>query len=164
MKESTYVADGRSSIHSLSRYTAVAKTVFGFSVVECGSLALSILREDEMAVSQTLESYPYTSKEANSLGQTPCHVAVAVGNLRILELVLLYTSRDVLNTPDNSGHYPIDYALSRYNHQYCHKSQDPSACKGCKVLEMVLNSNCALYLHTLRYTLLKERLAKATKK
>ncbi|KAK1564255.1 uncharacterized protein LY79DRAFT_484003, partial [Colletotrichum navitas] len=133
---------------------ADARNAFCFAnVLECGSLSLSILRADERAVSQNLETYPYTSKEVNSLGQTPCHIAVAVGNLRILKLVLYTNSSDALNARDNSGHYPVDYAIASHAHQVCAKSQESSVCNGCKVLEMVLNANCALYTHTLHRAL-----------
>ncbi|KAK2006021.1 hypothetical protein LZ32DRAFT_570907, partial [Colletotrichum eremochloae] len=144
--------------------TAMQNSIDVAGLLECGSLALSILQEDEMEVSRILKSYPYTSKEVNSLGQTPCHIAVAIGNLRILELVLHTSREDVLNIPDNSGYYPVDYALATDIHQGCYNSQDTSACTGCKVLEIVLNSNCALYPPTLRYALGEERLAKSTRK
>ncbi|KAK2025518.1 hypothetical protein LX32DRAFT_567856 [Colletotrichum zoysiae] len=143
---------------------AMQNSLYRADLVECGSLALSILRGDEMAVAQTLESYQYTFNEVNSLGQTPCHVAIAVGNLRILQLVLLYTDPDVLNTPDNRGYYPVDYALSTCVHQGCQESQDSSVCNGCKVLEMVLNSDCALYPYTLHHALCDQNLAKSTRK
>ncbi|EFQ25986.1 uncharacterized protein GLRG_01130 [Colletotrichum graminicola M1.001] len=129
-------------------------SIYFADVFQCDSLSLSFLRGDKPAVSQTLKSYPYTSKEVNSLGQTPCHIAVAVGNLQILELVLLYNSPDALNTRDKSGLYPIDYAIATHAHQVCAKSQDSNACNGCKVLEMVLNNaNCALYHRTLHRAL-----------
>ncbi|KAK1983654.1 hypothetical protein LZ30DRAFT_473910 [Colletotrichum cereale] len=156
-----YMHDLSSAVGLLMR---MQHSLYLADLVECGSLALSILREDEMAVSQTLKTYPYASNEANSLGQTPCHIAVAVGNLRILETVLLYTSPDVLNTPDNSGDYPVDYALADSIHEVCLKSQTSTICNGCKILEMVLDLNCALYPRTLHYALCAQSLARSTRK
>ncbi|KAK2038409.1 hypothetical protein LZ31DRAFT_448633, partial [Colletotrichum somersetense] len=144
-------------IPTLSNQTKVLglmrNSIYLSDLVECGSLALSILRQDEIAMARTLQSYQYTLKEVNSLGQTTCHIAVVVGNLRILQLVLLYTNPNFLNKPDNWGYFPVDYALSIRCHQDCQKSQDSSVCNGCKVLEMVLNSDCALYPRSLREAL-----------
>ncbi|KAK2054672.1 hypothetical protein LY76DRAFT_596722 [Colletotrichum caudatum] len=72
---------GTSISNQLFVLDGMCNTDYITETFECGLLAMSILWEAEMDVSHILKSWPYASNEANSLGQTLCHLAVGVGNL-----------------------------------------------------------------------------------
>ncbi|OLN91704.1 hypothetical protein CCHL11_06627 [Colletotrichum chlorophyti] len=113
---------------------------------------MKILEQDENGVKHVLKANPSFVGDVNYFGQSAIHIAVAVGNLRIVKIVLLYAEAEVLNLVDGSGpfgRYAIDYATEAQLHQGCIEENDTN-CSGCKVLEELLQSQCSLYPSLLR--------------
>ncbi|KAF5514512.1 hypothetical protein CGCF413_v001609 [Colletotrichum fructicola] len=82
-------------------------------VLNFPDLQIHILRHDEKNVSQILRGNPYSASEQNCFGQNSVHVAVIVGDLKVLQAILLHADASPLNTPDYAklrDRYPIEYA------------------------------------------------------
>ncbi|KAF4824958.1 hypothetical protein CGCSCA5_v000828 [Colletotrichum siamense] len=116
-------------------------------VLNFPDLQIHILRHDEKNVSQILRGNPYSASEQNCFGQNSVHVAVIVGDLKVLQAILLHADASSLNTPDYAklrGRYPIEYAVMPQFHSGCHNADDVE-CNGCNILDALLQSDCALY-------------------
>ncbi|KAF5706039.1 hypothetical protein FGLOB1_7638 [Fusarium globosum] len=114
--------------------------------LEFGQLSRQVLMEDEEKVKGLLEKYPSSIHEINHLGQTPVHIAVQTQNARILSMLVNHADLKVLNTKDNNSHYAIDHAIDAL----CHvrepgKETGSTVCNGCKVLNVLLRSESALF-------------------
>ncbi|KAL3292572.1 hypothetical protein RB213_014221 [Colletotrichum asianum] len=108
---------------------------------------IHILRRDERTVSQILESNPSSVSDKNCFGQNSVHVAVIVGDLKVLKTILIYADALPLNTQDYAkfrGRYPIEYSVMPHLHGACHDG-DGIGCDGCDILDALLQSDCALY-------------------
>jgi hypothetical protein len=77
----------------------------------------------------------------NYCGQSPVHLAIETQNLAVISVILDYTDAEALHTIDNRGRYSIDYATRPGNHT---KGAQVD-CGGCKVLELLLQSDTALF-------------------
>ncbi|TDZ21619.1 hypothetical protein Cob_v005491 [Colletotrichum orbiculare MAFF 240422] len=77
-----------------------------------GPLAMAIFRQDLPAMIQLLQMHPSSINLIDHDGHTPVHLAVSVGNLPMLKLVLKHSSTQLINTPNSSSLYPLDYAVA----------------------------------------------------
>ncbi|KAF4491021.1 hypothetical protein CGGC5_v001656 [Colletotrichum fructicola Nara gc5] len=116
-------------------------------VLNFPDLQIHILRHDEKNVSQILRGNPYSASEQNCFGQNSVHVAVIVGDLKVLQAILLRADASPLNTPDYAklrDRYPIEYAVMPQFHSGCHNADDVER-NGCDILDALFQSDCALY-------------------
>lgn len=100
-----------------------------------------------MSVSQILKENPSSVYDINCFGQNSVHIAIGVGNLKVLQMILRYADVLSLNTQDYArfqGHYPIEYAVMSHLHSGYHDTDDIE-CNGCNILDALLQSDCALY-------------------
>ncbi|KAF5528160.1 hypothetical protein CGCA056_v001554 [Colletotrichum aenigma] len=98
---------------------------------------IRILRQDEMSVSQILKENPSSVYDINCFGQNSVHIAIGVGNLKVLQMILRYADVLSLNTQDYArfqGHYPIEYAVMSHLHSGYHDTDDIE-CNGCNILD-----------------------------
>ncbi|KAF4334081.1 hypothetical protein FBEOM_12092 [Fusarium beomiforme] len=86
--------------------------------------------------------------DVNYCGQSPVHVAVLVGNLRLISLVIQDINPDTLNTKDSRQRHPIDYAVSHLRGRY--KKDDQQPCVSCSMVELLLESKAVLYEEALK--------------
>ncbi|WJG34384.1 uncharacterized protein FOBCDRAFT_194209 [Fusarium oxysporum Fo47] len=119
--------------------------------LEFGQLSRLVLMEDQDKVKDFLEKYPSSINEINYLGQTPVHIAVQTQDATILRVLVNHADRKVLNTKDNNGHYAIDHATDAL----CHarkpgKEPGSKVCNGCKVLDVLLRSESAIFTHSVQ--------------
>ncbi|MCJ1476212.1 hypothetical protein MMC13_004878 [Lambiella insularis] len=81
----------------------------GYSeVYDCGILSEAILLKSEACVESMLKKYPNTVHEANSLKQTPLHLAVHSPRC----VMLLLRAGAPVGATDKDGFMPIDYAAN----------------------------------------------------
>ncbi|KNB12525.1 hypothetical protein FOXG_12109 [Fusarium oxysporum f. sp. lycopersici 4287] len=115
--------------------------------LEFGPLTQAVLKQDRNAVQQLLERCPSYINETNYCGQSPVHLAIETQNIAIISVVLHYADAKALRARDNRGIYPIDY-VARGTRKHIKEPQED--CEECKVLEMLLRLNTALFPTSLR--------------
>ncbi|KAI6762490.1 hypothetical protein HG530_008470 [Fusarium avenaceum] len=110
-------------------------------------LSMAVLREDEDEVRFLLDKFPSYNWEVNFSGQSPVHIAVQLQNTSLVSLLLKYVNPDILNTKDNLGRYPIDYAF----HQCIDEADlaDQSHCDMSRIVELLLESNSVILIDQL---------------
>ncbi|KAF4852442.1 hypothetical protein CGCSCA4_v002683 [Colletotrichum siamense] len=109
-------------------------------VLNLPNLQIRILRQDEMSVSQILKDNPSSVSEVNCFGQNSVHIAVGVGNLKVLQIILRYADALSLNAQDYAsgrGRYAIEYAAISQFHSGCHDTEDVQ-CNCCDILDALL--------------------------
>ncbi|KAH7216090.1 hypothetical protein DER44DRAFT_170006 [Fusarium oxysporum] len=118
--------------------------------LEFGPLTQAVLRQDRNGAQQLLERCPSYINETNYCGQSPVHLAIETQNIAVISVVLHYADAKALRARDNRGYYPIDYVTKRK----WKRTKEPQAdCEGCKVLEMLLQLDTALFPTSLRVSL-----------
>lgn len=97
-----------------------------------------------------MERFPSYINETNYCGQSPLHLAIETQNIAVIRVVLHYADAKALHAKDNGGDYPIDYVTKGI---WKHTKEPQVNCEGCQVLEMLLQSDTALFQTTLRLAL-----------
>jgi hypothetical protein len=119
--------------------------------LEFGQLSRLILMEDQDRVENFLRRYPSSMNEINYLGQTPVHIAVQTQNANILSSVVSHADPKLLNTKDNDGFHAIDYTIDALYHSLKPgKEPGSTVCNGCKVLNVLLRSESAIFTNSVR--------------
>ncbi|KAF3808470.1 hypothetical protein GCG54_00006330 [Colletotrichum gloeosporioides] len=134
-------AEGEQRVHGTSN-PCTKKAVLNFP-----DLQIRILRQDERGVSQILKDNPSSVSEVNCYGQNSVHIAVGVGNLKVLQMILRYADALSLNAQDYAkgrGRYAVEYAaISQFHIGY--RDTDNVECNCCDILDALLQADCALY-------------------
>lgn len=118
--------------------------MFGVLAFDCGPLTLAVIADDLDQVRQILTRFPTAIAERNLAGQTPIHFAVDKPDC--LQLLLRIADDTVLNSPDNWGQSPAEYALGSSG-EIC-RIQDSTICDAqcpcVRGLEILIDADCAL--------------------
>ncbi|KAK2759261.1 hypothetical protein CKAH01_16677 [Colletotrichum kahawae] len=121
-------------------------------VLDFPGLQIDILRQDVERISQILNNNPSSVSDINCFGHNSVHIAVIVGNLKVLQMIMLHADTLALNAQnyttftDNyyAGRFPIEYAVEPQLHSTCHVVAE-TECNGCQILDALLQAECALY-------------------
>ncbi|KAF5589010.1 hypothetical protein FPANT_6444 [Fusarium pseudoanthophilum] len=143
---SWYVSWSRDKEYASSGHRLLQVFPQAVETLEIGPLTLAVLKQDRNEVQQLLERYPSYINEKNHCGQSPVHLAIETESIFLLQ----YADAKALSARDNLGYYPIDYVSTR---QWKHTGGDQADCNGCKLLELMLRLETALFPTSLRIAL-----------
>ncbi|KAF5624603.1 uncharacterized protein FTJAE_10196 [Fusarium tjaetaba] len=139
------------SVYGLDKYPRKRKLLKEFPEIAqylgFNPLSVAILQENEEEVEFLSRKYPSYGLEINYCGQSPVHIAVLVGNLRIFSLLMGRVNLEALSIADSERRYPIDYAIS-----HLHKKPnlgDQQLCISCSMVELLLDAKSPLFERSL---------------